>query len=371
MSGQLYTDFTFASAVALTALGCILLGIGGIPDRDNPAAGKLHTARRILALTCLLLAVPGYMELCLPVRDGVNAALIAPFTLAGASFQSLLFTVLFITFIRPEWSTRRRVARHLAIVAAAVAAYLVLRFAFSLRWTTGVALAAYLGQLVCYTALFRRQYTAGLRRLEAYYDEDEEHRLRWVRFGFCTALAVGVLASVSAWLSPAAYNLFTAFYTVFYIWFTVRFFNYAAEAAFYLKPASAPAETASVPGISEQELPERTERLRQALAEWAAAREFTRCDVDTRTIAAGLGTDIPFLRHYFRTEMSSDFRSWRMELRIAYARELLAGSPSLSVNRISREAGFASSSNFYRYFREATGETPADFRRRLASGGKK
>jgi len=372
VSAALYTDFTFASSVVLTALGCVLLGIVRIPsDRDPAAVGKLRTARRIFALSCFLLAVPGYVELCLPADSMTDPALIAPFTLAAAAFQSLLFTALLITFIHPAWSTRRRIGRHLALVTAAAALYLVLRFAFRLEWTTGIALAAYLCQLVCYTLLFRRQYAAALRRLEACYDEDLHYRLRWVRFGFCAALAIGLLASVSAWLTPAAYNLFTVVYTAFYVWFVVRFFNYAADAGFYLK---AEAETISEP-IPAPEFPapeaaERAERLRQSLEAWTAAREFTRCDVDTRQIAASLGTDLPFLRYYFRTCMPTDFRSWRLELRVAYARELLAGSP-FSINRISREAGFASSSNFYRYFREATGETPADFRRRTSETSSK
>lgn len=42
-----------------------------------------------------------------------DPTLIAPFTLAAAAFQSLLFTALLITFIHPAWSTRRRIGRHL------------------------------------------------------------------------------------------------------------------------------------------------------------------------------------------------------------------------------------------------------------------
>lgn len=49
MSAALYTDFTFASSVVLTALGCVLLGIVRIPsDRDPAAAGKLRTAMIIV-----------------------------------------------------------------------------------------------------------------------------------------------------------------------------------------------------------------------------------------------------------------------------------------------------------------------------------
>lgn len=99
-----------------------------------------------------------------------------------------------------------------------------------------VALAVYAVQLVCYTLLFRRKYAECLRLLEEYYDEDQHARLRWTKFGFYAALSVGIAASLSVWLPPVAYNIFTVGYILFYGWFAGRFCNYVVKSIIICRP---------------------------------------------------------------------------------------------------------------------------------------
>ncbi|MDI9604196.1 MAG: helix-turn-helix domain-containing protein [Bacteroidota bacterium] len=211
-----------------------------------------------------------------------------------------------------------------------------------------------------------------LRQLEEYYDEDEQGRLRWVRNGFYAALSLGIIAAVSAYFPFWMYISFLLVYLFFYSWFVIRFFNYAARVDFYLSA------TTRVPGLvsPEQLPPERSteidsvkeEQLRNSLEQWVLDGGYTRGDISTEEVAELLGTDLPFLRGYFRDHMPSDFRTWRNELRILKAQDLIVNHPEISLNKIAKQVGFATRSNFYLYFRKITGMSPADYRDQMAVG---
>lgn len=111
-------------------------------------------------------------------------------------------------------------------------------------------------------------------------------------------------------------------------------------------------------------------RLQKALEEWIQAKKFLEQDEGIETVAEQLGTDLKTFRQYFRTKVRVDFRTWRIALRIEYAKECMKDNPGISVNRLSEMAGFATKSNFYHYFKQITGETPAEYREHLIDGDK-
>lgn len=227
---SLYIMLNFATAVTMTLLGCILLGIH---IQRKQEMKTLRIARLILALSYFVLAVPSYMEyFCCTKSDNW---IIAVLTLSTAAFQSLLFTATLLVFILPQFITRRRTFRQAGSVVIAVA--LFLPTALCCRDCCPLllmGLAAYVCQLIYYIILFRRKYAESLHKLENYYDEDERNRLKWVKFGFYAALTIGIVAAISTYLPRPLYNAFTVAYLLFYAWFVVRFHNYVADASFYL-----------------------------------------------------------------------------------------------------------------------------------------
>ncbi len=401
---DIYMFITLISAIALTILGFQLCGVH-IPRKEETR--RLRTARVILAASYFILAVPAYAELF--TGGEYNRKVVAVFTIATAAYQSLLFTATLLTFICPRFVTRRRVLIQAGIVTVAVALFVPVALTSDDRWIFYVASVAYVVQLVYYTVVFRRRYAESLAQLEDYYDDDLHGQLRWVKFGFYAALAVGVAACISSGLPSAAFNVFTMAYIVFYTWFANRFVNYVAKLNYYLpavvnrpekvqprtmeirdvlagdtpagddairetpcRDASAELSTAievptAVGGLSGA-LPEKIEELRFALEHWVAAREYTRQEEGREQIARELGTDEDFLRWYFSTQMPQDFRSWRVALRIEYAKELLAENPGISMNTLAREVGFSTRSNFYGHFKRITGETPAEYQQHITSG---
>lgn len=371
---NIYTLVTVVSAIVLTAFGFQLCGVD-ISRKEETR--KLRTSRAILTASYFILAGATVAELL--VNRAGDPKLIAVLTITTAAYQSLLFTATLFIFICPLYVTHRRVWTQVSIVTAAAALFMPVALATDIRWIFPAALVAYAGQLTYYTWLFRRKYAESLAQLEDYYDEEQDSRLRWTKFGFYAALAVGVAASVSMWLPPMAYNLFTVGYVVFYGWFSSRFSNYAAKVNYYLpalteqpeiKPESeseTEQEQSSVPKVaatelSNAELREKTERLRVALEQWVADRGYTVQEEGRKQIAAGLGTTPDFLRWYFSTQMPQDFLSWRVGLRIEYAKELLVENPEISINSIGGMVGFISKSNFYAHFKKQTGITPVEYR---------
>lgn len=364
---NIYTLVTVVSAIILTAFGFQLCGVD-ISRKEETR--KLRTSRAILTASYFILAGATVAELL--VNRAGDPKLIAALTIATAAYQSLLFTATLFIFICPLYVTRRRVWTQVSIVTAAVALFMPVALATDIRWIFPAALVAYAGQLAYYTWLFRRKYAESLAQLEDYYDEEQDSRLRWTKFGFYAALAVGVAASVSMWLPPMVYNLFTVGYVVFYGWFTSRFSNYAAKVNYYLpalteQPEPEEPEQPSVPEVAATELPaserwEKTERLRVTLEQWVADRGYAVQEDRREQIARELGTTPNFLRWYFREQMSQDFLSWRVGLRIEYAKELLMENPEISINSIGGMVGFISKSNFYAHFKKQTGITPDEYR---------
>lgn len=85
-------------------------------------------------------------------------------------------------------------------------------------------------------------------------------------------------------------------------------------------------------------------------------------------IAGLLGTDRYFLRHYFRSRLQTDFRTWRSALRIREAQEIIRRNPRLPTNLVCEMAGFNHRANFHQQFLKITGLTPSEFRRQVLHG---
>lgn len=69
------------------------------------------------------------------------------------------------------------------------------------------------------------------------------------------------------------------------------------------------------------------------------------------------------ISYCFNSVLKIKFTTLKNQLRVAYAKELLTNGASseLSIEGISKEAGFASPSNFYAAFKSETGLTPSEF----------
>lgn len=80
-------------------------------------------------------------------------------------------------------------------------------------------------------------------------------------------------------------------------------------------------------------------------------------DFSLEDIAEGTGVPVGHVRNWFQLAAQVNFRVWKMERRIALARELI-GKEGLSMKQVSERAGFRDMNNFSRQFRRITGCSP-------------
>jgi AraC-like DNA-binding protein len=348
----------------------------GFRVRVEERTFNLRLARGFIAGAYFMLAISLFLSFFYAENsDPKHIEIITP---AVSALQSMFFTYTLLSILQPTYVTRRQILWHTTIIAGAIILYLATAFTVeNYRLVVHIGVFSYICLLFFYTHLFIKKYALSLRQLEDYYDEDEQGRLSWVKTSFIVALSIGIIASVSTYFPIWIDYWFVISYLVFYTWFVIRFSNYVTKIDFYLSATThKPEQTITIIREPEQlrldrsaeNDPAKEAKLRNSLEQWVLDGGYTRGDISTEEVAELLGTDLPSLRSYFRDRMPCDFRTWRIELRIRKAQELIADCPEVSLNQIAQQVGFVTRSNFYLYFKKITGQSPTDYRNQIAVG---
>ncbi len=360
-----YYVLTFATSSVIMVLAAMLAGMH-IPSDER--LSNFRTARFYLSLSYLVLGISGFFSFFMQ-REAEDKMLLASSTLVIASYQALLFTYTILALIQPLYVKRRMIVWQLAIITIASALLLTAlsllpRSSFLIVFA--MAVTGYFFQITFYTHTFRSQYKVCLNSLENYYEEDEKIRLRWARFGFYSALAVGVLALVSLFLDYYFYALFSVIYTIYYAYMATRLYNYQIDFQFAIPVITQKEDEEKLQEAVDDEesarLAAQSEQFRRVLARWVADRKFTETDVSVEEIAQSLGVSRSFLQYYFRTYMQTDFRIWRSALRIEEAQSILRDNPGISLEKVRELVGFNHRANFHQQFQKITGLTPTEYR---------
>jgi AraC-like DNA-binding protein len=358
---------TFGSACVTLVLGFILLGIR-IPKQEA-GLSKLRKARVYLSGAYIVLAASGFLSYLMGIEAERDEILMA-FTLFIASYQALLFTMTCITFIRPAWVRRAIIIKYLLAITLTggvlVVSSLVTNAAV-FPYVLYTCVALYVLQLLRYVYLFRREYARSLEQVEAYYDEEESYRLRWVKVCFYSALGIGIWALASLFCGNVLYCLFIVAYTAYYAVMVHWFSTYTVDTKFLITALAAkPVPAGEITEDEQTNLSEKERRLKVALNRWVAGREYCKPDVSMNDVALSLGTNHNFLRYYFKTHMPAcDFRAWRIKLRVAEAKRLIDERPDISLDEVCRLAGFNHPSNLHRQFENSIGMTPTAYKNSL------
>ncbi len=323
---------------------------------------RSNTARWILVASFLTLAVSGYFKI-----GDEQYKLMSIITICIAAFQALLFSYTATVFIAPSMVTARRMASQLAIITAYVCtavtiAMLLPQYATAVRYA---AITVYCMQLCYHTLHYRKVSAIAKTKLEAFYDEYVDSRLRPVNILFYSALAIGVLAVVFSVIpiTNARYNVFVGGYTLYYMWVGAMVINYFMLGDFFVKAETRIVETepcvsasTAAPGSTpNQSIPD---GLDDALSQWVSERRYTISDISTDQVADDLGVTRQQLAAYFQSRHHTTFRSWRIKLRIGEAQRLLRENKGIKISSLHELVGFSDRSNFHNKFVEITGMTP-------------
>lgn len=231
--------------------------------------------------------------------------------------------------------------------------------------------------LLCiyYIIIFDRWYKHSIMMLEKYYDEDEEHKLKWVKFCFILAMLTDMFVLVYLIFLKGFMFIYIGFYILFLLYFAGNFISFLGSHKLLLDAFGhytiSQAEKASKKKRrisrkkgtdSSKAQADAFESIRKTLDEWVRQKKYREYDKSREEIAAEIGTTKELLNQYFSQELGKDFRTWRTELRIEDAKNLLLSDRKMSSNLIGEMVGFSDRSNFHRQFTKLVGCSPKHWR---------
>ena len=245
-----------------------------------------------------------------------------------------------------------------------------------------VALTAFLIQSITYILYFHRAYQQSVKDLENYYDEDEGHKIKWVRFCYIIAMLTNLFFLVYLamyWLLDYRMEvaaLYTVWYLLYMLYLTSNFISFIGSHKIILdafahnvlsgqifqQRPSKKGKNKDV--ISEQAMnvDKKFAALDKAIEYWIAQKMYCEYDKTRDQIAEELNTTKDVLNLYFTTRIGVDFRTWRTALRIEEAKKQLHENKYASINMISEASGFSDKSNFHRQFVKIVGCSPKQWR---------
>ncbi len=91
-------------------------------------------------------------------------------------------------------------------------------------------------------------------------------------------------------------------------------------------------------------------------------------DLPLAEIAAVANLSITSFCRYFKMMTKKTFHDFLIELRISHARQLLMSDSLQNVENICFDCGFNNRSNFFTHFKNITGYTPLEFKKKYRSG---
>ena len=341
-------------------------------------ARKLVNAKTTVAVSFLVCSF--MMGFSLHQYDRVwDYTLFSSYTmLIAASFSSLAMSYSMINLLDDK-----KIPGHTFIINTfllAVASYGLIEASFGTDNTIrNLALATSItilvGQSIWYIILFDKVYRKTIKALETYYDEDEEHKVKWIKFCYIIAMLTNLFLLVYMLLPNGFMKVYIVWYVVFMVYFSVNFISFlgshkmvldafarkalSGEDLFPARPQKARKED------SEANVQARDKdfgKLEKNIRKWIAEKRYREYDKTREEIAEELGTTKEILQLYFTVVLKADFRSWRTELRINDAKKMLLENRDTSTNIIGEMCGFSDRSNFHSQFTKTVGCSPKKWR---------
>jgi AraC-like DNA-binding protein len=364
-----YIFSLFALSVALFAMGAQYLFL---KVSDNPNLAAYRKASKAMAYTYLFFGVINILESWERYASAAsdNALLFRIVTLIVASAQAFSFTFAMVSLVNTKYMTQKRSWREVWSVLAFLVAGLASYFLWDKKVTSVFAYfytAFYFSQLIRYTLIFRKLYRHCSQEMENYFSENEEVRLRWIYFSFHSALAIGLVALIFTIFPYAIFGLITSIAClIFYVYFAVRFVNYAFVFHILEEVILEEQETAN-----DDILPDPVEKkyvtaLKKQINKWVADKRFCQSGITIKNLADYLGTNTKYLSLYINSQENKTFRNWIGALRIEEAQRLMQENPYQTLDNIAEKVGYANRSALLCQFAKQTNMTPSEWKQSIS-----
>ena len=249
-----------------------------------------------------------------------------------------------------------------------------------------VSLFLFIIQCLGHIVKFRKTYLKSVKQLEMYYDEEEDTKIRWIKFCYIIMMLTQTFILVYMLLPRGMMKIYTLCYSLFMLYFSANFISFLGSHkllldAFAHKTLSGKelidmiherkdmkgkkALKKKSPGFNDAEF----KRIEKSLEIWVKEKRYREYDKSREDMAKELRTSKESLHMYFTTVKKIDFRTWRTELRIEEAKKLLLEDKTTSINIIGEMAGFSDRANFYRQFVKIVGCSPKEWRENNGNPG--
>lgn len=241
-----------------------------------------------------------------------------------------------------------------------------------------IALVAFMIQSITYIVYFDRAYKHSLKELEEYYDEDESHKIKWVKFCYVISMLTNLFVLVYLCLywfldyKIEVASLYTLWYLLYMLYLTANFISFLGSHKLVLDAFAHNVLSANIlPKRNAQRADKQKSRrqidkefanLEESLDNWVSNKMYCEYDKTRDQVVTELHTTKEVLNLYFTHKVGVDFRTWRTNLRINEAKKMLLENKELSVNIIAEMSGFSDKSNFHRQFTKIVGCSPKQYR---------
>ncbi len=382
---DIQTSFFITAVVAITL--ALLLFFIKVPS--SPYARRLgHTKNAIAG--CFALAGVIFIYTMTRIDYEWNDFYPAMMMFVVTALSSVILSFSLLNLMDPSPSGNDKYWLNLMIVVIWAVA-LIYYYDYPVKW---VRVAAYVSSIVLFIAqcishiiAFNNSYKRALRNLEIYYDEDEEHKIKWIRFCYIIMMLTQMFVLVYMLLPRSLMKVYVLFYALFILYFSTNFISFLGSHkllldAFAYKALSGEGRppvrrrrgngrvkthaAVSVEGTELIYTDRDLQKLDAALSQWVEAGKYRESDKTRDEIAAELKTTKELLQTYFN-DKGQDFRTWRTNLRINDAKTMLLANKNISINAVGERCGFSDRSNFHRQFQKIVGCSPKQWR---DSGGK-
>ena len=379
---DIQTSFFITAVVAITL--ALLLFFIKVPS--SPYARRLGYTKNTIA-GCFALAGVIFLYTMVRIDYEWNDFYPAMMMFVVTAISSVILSFSLQTLMEQNPSGNDKYWLNIMVVAIWSVA-LVHWYDYPVKWVRVTAYCSsiflFVIQCIAHIIAFNNSYKQALHNLEIYYDEDEEHKIKWIRFCYIIMMLTQMFVLVYMLLPRTMMKVYVLFYALFMLYFSTNFISFLGSHKLLLdafayrtlsgeglqtarkKRGGTLKKTVSAEGKELIYTDKDLQKLDAAISRWVEAGKYREFDKTRDEVAAELHTSKELLQTYF-ADKGKDFRTWRTELRIRDAKAMLLANRNISVNAIGERCGFSDRSNFHRQFQKAVGCSPKQWR---DSGGK-
>lgn len=380
---SLFLDIRLIQGIALTVslTLAVLIMLINVPKTEY--AKKLTRAKTTIATNFLVGAfVFGYTLYHSDLPDYGGFSVLT--TLIIAAFSSILMSYSLINLMQPRYIDSGRFMISVFILFVVSALLTESFFSDNALFHKGMLVTAiilFVIQNSYLIIIFDKAYRKSLELLEKYYDEDEEHKVKWIRFCYILTMLTTMFVLIYMFLPQNLIIIYNFFYILYMVYFAGNFISFLGShkllldafghSAFSEQRSFMKKKTAKerkheneniLGGLNTDDVSSEFSAIEASLKKWVSEKKYREYDKSREETAHEIGTTREMLQLYFSEKVGEDFRTWRTRLRINDAKQMLLEKKETSINLIGEIAGFSDRSNFHRQFTKFVGCTPKKWR---------